>query len=219
MRLPGMSIIVLLLATVLCAQQPSQIVGDYIEARSNHVYGCYCEWSGEGVTGGREATLGWHFTAGEYGGTRLAGVKVAAVIVGEHTLSKGAAPRKSILFFDTAASKAQRQAVESLLRERYRELLGEILNVHTVPIQFQREADRATMRVGELLNLTLRKAQLPDDALQGAILWYDPFVPLTESTLATTLNTKYQGRDFNQQWEVSEPTISGYYGRFQLAAR
>ena len=39
MRLPGMSIIVLLPATVLCAQQPSQIVGDYIEARSNHVYG------------------------------------------------------------------------------------------------------------------------------------------------------------------------------------
>lgn len=219
MRLPGMSIIVLLLATVLCAQQPSQIVGDYIEARSNHVYGCYCEWSGEGVTGGREATLGWHFTAGEYGGTRLAGVKVAAVIVGENTLSKGAAPRKSILFFDTAASKAQRQAVESLLRERHGELLGEILNVHTVPIQFQREADRATMRVGELLTLTLRKAQLPDDALQGAILWYDPFVPLTESTLATTLNTKYQGRDFNQQWEVSEPAISGYYGRFQLATR
>jgi hypothetical protein len=50
----------LLCATLLPAEQPSVIQGDYIEDRSNHVYGCYCEWSGESETNGKEATLAWN---------------------------------------------------------------------------------------------------------------------------------------------------------------
>jgi hypothetical protein len=65
----------------------------------------------------------------------------------------------------------------------------------------------------------MRKAVLPDDALQGATLWYDPFIPLTESTIATTLNNKYAGADFNNRWEDSEPGTNGYYGRFRLSVR
>lgn len=210
---------VLLLGTLLSAQQPAEIAGEYIEGRSNRVYGCYCEWSGEGVTSGREAILAWHVRAGEFRGTPLAGVKVAAVLVAESTLSKGAAPRKSILFVDSASSKAQQQAIETLLREQYGQLLGDIVNVHTVSMKFQLEAERATLQVGQLLNLTMRKAVLPDDVLQGSTLWYDPFIPLTESTLATTLNNKYAGGDFNNRWELSEPGTNGYYGRFQLSVR
>lgn len=217
MRFLGLTAGVLLLGAPLSAQQPSAIAGEYIEGRSNRVYGCYCEWSGEGVTSGREAILAWKIRAGAFRGIPLAGVKAAAVLVGEGTLSKGAAPRKSILFVDSAASKSQQQAVGSLLRQQYAELLGEVINVHIVPMKFQLEAEKATLQVGELLNLTMRKAVLSDDALQGSTLWYDPFIPLTESTIATTLNNRYWGADFNECWEHSEPGTNGYYGRFQLA--
>jgi len=207
----------LLLALAAAGQPQREVIGDYIEGRSNHVYGCYCEWSGEGVTGGREAILAWAIREGSFEGTSLAGLRMAAVIVGESTLSMGEAPRTSILFFDSAALPAQRQAGERLLRWRYARLLGQVRNVHSVPIQFRREADSATLGVGEMLTLTMRRAVLPDDVLQGATLWYDPFIPLVEATLGTTLNNKYWGGDFDQRWQHSEPTTSGYFGHFRLA--
>jgi hypothetical protein len=143
------------------------------------------------MTGGREAILAWAISEGSFEGTPLAGTRMAAVVVGEKTLSMGEAPRTSILFFDQAATAPQRQAAERLLRQHHGRLLGPIRNVHTVPIEFRREADRATLRVGEMLTLTMRRAVLPDDVLQGATLWYDPFIPLVESTLATTLTNRY----------------------------
>jgi len=213
----GLAVAVALLAWPVCGQQRREVSGDYIEGRSNHVYGCYCEWSGEGVTGGREAILAWSVREGGYEGVSLAGVKMAAVIVGEGTLSMGEAARTSILFFDSAASAVQRQAAERLLRQRYGRLLGEVRNVYAVPIRFRREAESASLSVGEMLSLTMRRAELPDDVLQGATLWYDPFIPLEESTLGTTLQNRYWGGDFDQRWAHSSPTTSGYFGRFRLA--
>jgi hypothetical protein len=206
-----------LLACAAGGQQRQEVAGDYIEGRSNHVYGCYCEWSGEGQTGGREAILAWAVQQGSFEGVSLDGVRMAAVIVGEHTLSMGEPPRTSILFIDSAASAAQRRAAERWLRRQFARLLGQVRNVHAVPIQFRREADSATLSVGQMLNLTMRRSVLPDDVLQGATLWYDPFIPLVESTLGTTLQNKYWGADFEQRWAHSEPTTSGYFGRFRLS--
>jgi len=212
-----LSLIALLAAVIAFAQQPSEITGDYIEGRSNHVYTCYCEWSGEQVAGGREVILAWDVKSGGYRGVALAGVKMAAVLVGEATLSYGSNPRKSILFFDSAASNAQRAAAEGLLREKYARLLGDVRAVHSIPIEFRRDAERAALRIGNLLHLALRKAVLPDDVLQGSILWYDPFIPLTETTLGTNLSHSYRGEEFNHRWENSEPGTTGYFGRFELA--
>ena len=207
----------LLFATLLPAQQQPVIQGDYIEDRSNHVYGCYCEWSGEGETGGREAILAWSIKSGEFRGTDLVGVKIAVVIMGERTLSMGLTPRKSVLLVDAAATRQQQRAVEDLVRESYAQLIGTVLNVRSVELDFTRKADKATLVAKDLLNLEMRKARLPEDALQGARPWYDPFIPMTESTLGTTVNTAYSGSDFNQRWNKSEPTISGYFGTFVLS--
>ena len=219
MRQAGVIAGVLLLTGVVVAEQGALITGEYIEDRANRVFGCYCEWSGERVTGGKEAILGWRFRTGESTGISLAGVSAAAVVMGEATLSAGNAPRKSILFIDSRASSSQQQAVEQLLREKYGSLLGNILSVHAMPIEFRREAAHAALRIGELVNVELRKAKPIQDALQGAVLWYDPFIPMKESTLGMTVNTRYQGRDFDKQWNMNEPGISGYFGTFEVEAR
>jgi hypothetical protein len=207
----------LVFATLLPAQQQSVIRGDYIEDRSNHVYGCYCEWSGESETGGNEAILAWNIKSGEFRGTDLAGVKVAVVIMGERTLSMGATQRKSVLLVDGAARKQQQRAVEDLVRENYAQLIGTVLGVYSVELDFTRKADKASLLAKGLIDLEMRKARLPEDALQGARLWYDPFIPMTESTLGTTVHTTYSGSDFKQQWNKSEATISGYFGTFALS--
>lgn len=218
MQFPGLHLVLLGIAA-LAAQEPPEISGDYLEGRSNHVFGCYCEWSAEAAMGGTEAIVAWNIHSGEFRGVPLAGVKAAAVIVGERTLSMGAEPRKSILFLDSAASQAQQDAVEALLRRQYAGLLGEITNVRFISIRFEREPDRVTLHAGQLLNLSMRKARLPDDALQGAVLWYDPFIPLDGATLATTLNHSYRGREFNNVWDRSDIGTTGYYGRFRIRPR
>jgi hypothetical protein len=200
----------------VCAAQ-SVITGDYIEDRANKVYGCYCEWSGEGEHGGREAVLAWHVRAGESRGVPLAGVKFAVVILGDRTLSAGAAPRRTILYIDREATPAQRKAVESLARERYAALLGRVAGVHAARIEFRREPGAAFLRIGDEVNLEMRKACLVEDSLQGAILWYEPFIPLAEATLGTTLNVRYAGADFGHRWDRHDAGITGYFGAFKLA--
>jgi hypothetical protein len=207
-----------LLTGCVCAAQ-SVITGDYVEDRANKVYGCYCEWSGEGEHGGREAVLAWHIRSGEFRGVPLAGVKFAVVILGERTLSRGAAPRRTILYIDSEAAPAQRKAAEALARERYGALMGEVAGVHAAPIEFRREPGGAFLRVGNEVNLEMRKARPVEDSLQGAILWYDPFIALEEATLGTTLNVKYVGADFGHRWDRSDAGITGYYGAFKLALR
>jgi hypothetical protein len=211
-----LSVLTLLGAASLGAQPSGSLSGDYIEGRSNHVYGCYCEWSGESQTSGLEAIVAWKIRTGAHRGTPLEGVRMAAVIVGESTLSQGHPPRKSVLVIDSAASPAQRKAAEALLGERFGDLIGRVIEVRTMPIQFEVAAGSATLKVGDLLGLALRKAILPEDALQGALLWYEPFLPMTESTLAVTVNNRYRGREFDTVWSRSEPGVTGYYGRFEL---
>ncbi len=205
----------LLLAAV--GLSPAQVIrGEYIEDRSNHVYGCYCEWSGESQTGGREAVLAWRIQEGEFAGAPLGGLKMAAVIVGEKTLSMGAAPRKSILVIDPTATDLQRQAAEKLLRAKYGALLGEVLSVRAMPISFDRESERAALRIGDVVSVEMHRAEPKRDGMQGAILWFDPFVSLDEPTVGTTEKVQYKGDDFNHRWQRTYPEMTGYYGTFTL---
>jgi hypothetical protein len=218
MRIPALGVFAAF-AAALCAAQVQPVEGEYIEDRSNHVYGCYCEWSGESVTGGTEAILGWRITRGAFDGVDLAGVRVAAVIRGEATLSQGNAARASVLILDQRASAAQRRAAGRWLIAQFGALLGEVLERRVHEIEFSRTAERATLKVRGLINMEVRKARPAEDSLPGSTHWYDPFIPLTEPVLGTTLHTAYQGQEFNRQWDKSEPGVRGYFGTFRLETR
>lgn len=198
--------------------QGGVIQGLYVEDRSNHVHGCYCEWSGESQTGGREAILAWQFLEGDYGGVPLAGAKAVAVLRGEATLSMGYSSRESVLLID-ASSAEQRRAVESFLRDRYGFFLGRVLRASQAGIQMEVSPEKARVQVPGTLALEVRKAVLPEDALPGATKWYDPFVPLAEAQLGTRVLSRFSARDFNFVWNEREPATSGYFGRFVFYPR
>lgn len=198
--------------------QEAAVEGDYLEDRSNHVYGCYCEWSGESVTGGTEATLGWRFTMGSFEGVNLAGTRLALVIRSQATLSQGQPPRRSVLVLDKGATAAQQEASARWLKRHFPELLGEIVERRTERIEFTRESNRASLRVPGLIRMEVRKANPSQDSLPGSITWYDPFIPLTEATLSTTLQTSYEGSELEQRWNRQEPGVRGYFGSFRIPA-
>ncbi len=211
--------IALALLLAIQAGTPSGAIrGFYVEDRSNHVHGCYCEWSGQSQTGGREAILAWRFLEGDYAGVPLAGASAAVVIRGEATLSMGFATRRSVLFID-AQSNSQRRAIESLLRDKYERFFGRVLRISPAEIRMEVEPAGARVYIPGTLALEVRKAVLPDDALPGASKWYDPFVPLEEAELGTRVLSRYSAPDFQYVWSDHEPTTSGYYGRFVFYSR
>jgi len=216
MRLLGMTLIALLLAVSGRAQVAPAVTGDYIEVRSGHVYTCGCLYSGEAVTGGKEAILIWQIGQGEYQGMPLAGIKVAAVVVAEGNLGTEDVPRRSVLFLDGATSAAQKEAVISLWRRQHSTILGEVTSIRDVPIRMEQHGDWLTASILGVAHLEVRKARLPEDAHLGSFLWYGPFATLRESTLATALLYEYSGSDFQRQWRDTMPSISGYMGNFMF---
>jgi hypothetical protein len=209
--------IALSLAVLFASAAPSPtLLADYVEDRSNRVFGCYCEWSSENVISGREAILVWHIRSGCYRGVNLTGVSLAAVIEGEDNLSRGHPPRKSVLILSEAAGPEQRAAAEAWVRERYGALLGTVLQVYTLPLTFLRRGELVSLKVGDQLQLEMRRARPETDTMQGATHWYDPFIALEEPTLATSLRSKYSGGEFSRRWDWSDPGITGYFGTIRM---
>lgn len=219
MRFVWIVVLALICAVAARGQGAGVITGDYMEDRSNHVHGCYCEWSGESITGGREAVLAWRIRSGEYGGVDLSGAEIVAVVRGDSTLSIGAPPRQSVLLISSAAPAEKRRAAEALIRDRYGAFLGTVLAVRHVSMDFDLSGETARVRVPGLLALEMRQARLPDDALPGATKWFDPFVTLTSYQLGTTTQIRYSGREFGLAWSRTVPATTGYFGSFSLYPR
>lgn len=205
----------LLLASVGSTDTSVPVTGQYLEDRSNRVYGCPCEWSSEYASYGREAILAWKIDSGEYEGENLAGLRLAAVLSGEMTLSDVTSPRRSTLFVDAGAPVLRRRAGVNWLRSQYGEILGHVLGIHEAPIEFQLDADSASLRVGDVIDVRMRRANLLEDTPSWASLLYDPFIKLSSSTLGTTVNNEYNGApDLLMRWMRQDPAVTGYYGTF-----
>jgi hypothetical protein len=219
MKLLATAILVgLLCALPMAAADAPTVSGDYVETRSNEVYTCGCHFSGQITTAGREAILGWRITSGIYQGTPLAGIKVAAVVVGEANLGASDGPRRTALYLDSSASDAQLQAIVALWQHEYSQALGRIAAVHRAPISFTQQGDTIRLSIPNLVEVQARKARLPEDAHPASYVWYQPFVPLRNSSLATALDYEYSGLDFQHQWQDLMPSINGYLGEFALEA-
>lgn len=206
-------------AGIVAFAQTGPVTGYYMEDRSSRVYGCPCEWSDEFVQKGRDAVLAWSITAGEHAGRKLAGLKLAAVLSAEDTLSVPLTPRSAVLFIDSAAPAAQRRAGEDWLRARFGDLMGRVREVHAEPIELKFTAESVNLRIRNVLLLQMRRAALATDTETWADLLYEPFIALDSSAMGTTLRTHYTAPDLRRQWKREEIAITGYYGRFGLPSR
>ncbi len=213
----GVILLCVLLAAALgtYAAGSSAVAGDYIEVRSNHVYTCGCLYSGEQVTGGREAILVWLVRDGEYRGTALGGAKAVAVLKGPENLGLTGAPRRSVMFVDGVSTEG-RQALVEMLKEYYGAVLGELLSVQPAPISLQRDGERLTVNVAGLSKVVVRPARLPEDAHQGSSLWYAPFIPTDGSTLSTIEFASFRGDHLGHRWWEYDAGINGYIASFRL---
>ena len=208
----------ILLAGIVQAAENSVVTGQYLEDRSNRVYGCPCEWSSEFASNGHEAVLAWRIESGTYGGEDLGGLRLAAILEGKFTLSAATTLRRSTIYADAEAREPQRRAGVAWLRSRFGDTLGIVQTVQTVPIELQFAPTSVLLRVGNVLEVRMRRAEIDLDTMPWATLLYEPFLKLTSSTLGTTLHTHYAGPELAIAWRRDDaPTgITGYFGTFAV---
>jgi len=205
-----------LCAGIAIANADTPIAGQYIEDRSARVYGCPCEWSNDLVAGGREAVLAWNIQSGVFEGQDLAGLRVVAVVVADYNVTEQTVARRAVLFEDERASPPQRRTGTRWIRSRFGEVLGHVLGEHVMAIEFVLGAEAISVKVGDVLTLSMRPALLSQDTQTWASLLYEPMIQLAASNLGTTSLLRYSGPDLNVRWKREESAITGYYGTFRL---
>ena len=216
MRLTGLIGAFLWAGTAL-AGQGTTVTGQYVEDRSARVYGCGCEFSYDSVNAGRQAVLAWNVQSGEFQGENLAGLRLVAVMVAADAIvSDSQSARRTVLFVDVRAGAAQRRAGAQWIRSRFGEVLGRVVSEHEMPVEFSLEADSISVRVGDILALSMHPARLAEDTVGWATLLYDPLIKLATANLGTTSRVQYSGPDLRLHWTRDESAITGYYGTFVI---
>ncbi len=159
--------------------------GAYVEARNASVYGGACHYNGELTTQGERALLAWRLDGGVYHGVTLAGVELAAAVGSSSNLANDGA-RQCVIYVDSKAQPAQREAAVRWLREAHGEELGSVLAVESVPLDVASDGEHFRAKVGDAFELC--GSAMPDRECckMPYNVWYQPFEQLDARVVAVT---------------------------------
>ena len=192
---------------------PALVRGDYAEARSASVYAGACHYNGELTTAGREAVLAWRITGGSAGGVNLAGVRVVAVVAGGENLAGGGV-RSSVVYVDSAATDAQREAVVAWLTARAGAALGQVAAVRRAGVQFDTDASQVTVHADGAADLRLSRYPC-SHCRMPAETWYAPLAPTEKAEVAQGISTGFHDKTLAVSWQQTE-TDNAFVGTFSL---
>ena len=188
--------------------------GDYVEVRTASVFAGACHYNGEVVTTGRDALMAWNVTSGKWQGVDLTGVRVLAIVSADANLGEANAPRQSEIIIDSSASRTQALAMTNALKEKYAASLGNIVEVRTAPITFERNGRTYAVVTNEA---AINVEGMPNDLCckMPNLVWYAPFVGLENRKVGYTSKALYSGKVVGEPWSRSGEN-SAFYGTFSL---
>jgi hypothetical protein len=204
-RLVFLSVAVLALSTLLTAQQ---IRGDYLETRSADVYTGQCFANGEVNLVGNEAILAWRVASGSWDGVPLDGLTVAAAVRAQATLGDPYAnpyPAQSVLLVDDQASAQQRAALASFAQHMGGELLRNVEQVVSVPMELVVNHERqgvASLRAGQFAVVQTRSIGDQDHLCGNEETFYPPLTQTAHSMPAVALTDRYHGPGLGVDWDL-----------------
>src|SRR5215216_5509763 len=188
--------------------------GDYVEVRTASVFAGACHYNGEVVTTGRDAMMAWKVTSGKWQGVDLSGVRVMAIISADANLGETNIARRSEVIIDSQASRTQALAMMNALKEKYAASLGEIVEVRTAPISFERNGRTYAVVTNEA---AINVEAMPNDLCckMPNLVWYSPLVGLENRKVGYTSKALYSGKVVGEPWSRSGEN-SAFYGTFSL---
>jgi hypothetical protein len=209
------AMVVALSALVFSSQAENvSLRGDYVEVRTASVFAGACHYNGEVVTTGRDAMMAWNVTSGKWQGVDLSGVRVLAIVSSDANLSDGNAARQSEIIIDANASRMQALAMVNALKEKYAASLGNVIEVRSAPIKFE--------RIGRTYAVVTNEAAINVEAMPNDLcckmpnlVWYTPLVGLENRKVGYTSKALYSGKVVGEPWSRSGEN-SAFYGTFSL---
>jgi len=188
--------------------------GDYVEVRTASVFAGACHYNGEVVTTGRDALMAWSVTSGKWQGVDLSGVRVMAIVSADANLGESNAARQSEIIIDSQASRTQALAIMNALKEKYAASLGNVVEVRTAPISFERSGRTYSVVTNEA---AINVEGMPNDLCckMPNLVWYAPLVGLENRKVGYTSKALYSGKSVGEPWSRSGEN-SAFYGTFSL---
>src|SRR5437763_3508118 len=125
----------LLLSALMASDQSATVRGQYVEARTCDVFTGACFANADTGLTGKNAVLAWKVESGAFGGARLDGLGVVAVVAARDTLGqRQSAPGKAILIVDEVATPAQRAALVAFVKAQAGELVQDVVAVRAAKV-------------------------------------------------------------------------------------
>ena len=206
----------LLLVLPAIASDGDSLSGVYVEARTAEVFTGGCLMSSEAETTGRQAVLAWRVDRGSLNGVSLDGLTIIAAVVGDKNLGihelGGATPvSRTALFVDERASATQRTALLGMAKKLSGDLMGTIVSVQSVPIQFADQGHEIAVTAPKIALNVGKHAE--HNAGCGAEQWFHPLASVTDATIGMTNENSFSGSELGSKW--SDPDkASSFFGKF-----
>ena len=200
--------------------EQGQIHGQYVETRSADVYTGQCYGNSEVGLVGDEAIVAWHVSDGTWENVNLAGLSIAAAVKAKGTLGdpfEKPYPAKAVLFVDSNASYAQRQALIDFAQEMGGELLKHVVRVSDVPVALEvpggQHQARALLQAGNLVTVETRAIGEKDHLCGNEATFYPPLTRTTHAMPAVAMTDEYRGKDLDASWTLHDKR-SAFVGTF-----
>ena len=196
-----------------------KVEGDYFEA-CNCESICPCIFLNDPSHGDCKLAIAWHIERGHFGSTRLDGLNAVGIFYTPGNMVKG--PKwRAALYLDQRASQDQAEALGKIFSGQaggflanVAALIGEVVGVRAVPIEFAVDGKRRRLRIPGVLQLDIegvtgadpnRESLVTNPALYGA-MGSDPVI---------AHSTKYAYQDHGMVWDNSGK--NSFYSRFTYA--
>ncbi len=183
-----------------------QIDGTYFEACTCKG-ACPCLFGGDPTQQTCDALVAWHIDRGQYGSVALGGLNLAMALHAPGNMADG--DWKVFVYVDAAAEQAQRDALVQIFGgaagghpATLASFVGEILGVESVPMVYQAEGRRRSLRVGEVAAASLEAIEGQQGGevhIAGHPLAVAPGYDLTVARSATVSH-----RGHGLDWEFSD---------------
>ena len=210
----------------LAAGLPARgLSGNYMEARTADVYTGPCFANGEVEINGKEAVFGWKINNGSWKGVPLAGLGVVGVVRSRHTLGdihRPINPAIAVLIVDSRATAEQRTALVAFAKSQAPDLLTNVVQVKSAPIELTIEHDNihggaARLTAGSLAEVSTRDMTQADHICGNEDVYYPPLTKLEHAMPAYALQNSYAGDGLDETWSAPFHR-SGFIGTFQVSA-
>ena len=175
--------------------------GDYFEGCNCDIV-CPCSFFQDPDEGSCYVTCAWHIQNGVYDdNTTLDNLNVAAIFNSPGNMVTG--PKwKAALYIDERATQEQKNAIIKIYSGQAggffaaaSNLIGEMLGVKSVPIEFSVDGKRRWLKLKDTLELQIEAIEGSDKSKESLLLNI-PFTPVPGSDLTIARSSKHKYNDY-----------------------